>query len=153
MRPIAWPVRHGVPSSECAPDMRTPPRMPEPLEGPVRPQSRGIGRSGIVAVIALIAGFVLVPALAQATPAAPRPYTATAGGLATVARTLSRSTGLAGTAWLVDPRSRTVVVIADRTVRGARLDRLQAATRPYGNTVRVQRVAGTLGLRVSGGDP
>ena len=117
------------------------------------PQSRGIGRSGIAAVIALIAGFVFVPAVARATPAPPRTSTATAGGLATVVRTLSRSTGLAGTAWLVDQRSRTVVVVADRTVTGARLDRLQAATRTYGDTVRVQRVAGTLGLRVSGGDP
>lgn len=121
----------------------------------MRPTSRGIRRSGIAAVIAVIAAFLFVPAAAQAAPARTdaRANAAATARLRSVADTLSRSTGLTGTAWLVDRTARTVVVVADRTVTGARLGRLTAATRPYGSEVRVQRVAGTLGLRVSGGDP
>lgn len=139
--------------------MRTPPRMTKSLEGPVRPSSRGIRRRGIAALAALaaltltalIAAFLVVPAAAQAAPA--RTDDASAARLRSVADALSRSTGLTGTAWLVDPASHAVVVVADRTVTGARLDRLTAAIRPYGAAVRVERVPGTLGLRVSGGDP
>jgi len=104
----------------------------------VRPHIR---RRGIAAVAALVAGLLLAPATGATAQADPQ----------TAARTLSAQTRIPGTAWLVDPRSHTVVVIADRTVTGARLDRLQAAAASHG--VRVQRVAGTLGLRLSGGDP
>lgn len=115
----------------------------------MRPQSRGVRRSGIAAVIALVAAFLFVPPVAQAAPA--RTDAAAAARLRTLAAGLNRDTGLTGTAWLVDRHS--VVVVADRTVTGARLDRLTAAIRPYGAQVRVQRVAGTLAPRISGGDP
>jgi streptogrisin B len=125
-----------------------------PLEGPVTPQSRGIRRSGIAAVIAVIVAFLFVAAAAQAAAAAhARTDDASTARLRSVADALSRSTGVTGTAWLVDPKAHAVVVLADRTVTGARLDRLAAAIRPYGAAVRVQGVAGTLGLRLSGGDP
>jgi streptogrisin D len=120
----------------------------------VRPASRGIRRSGIAALIAMVTALLLVPATAQAAPARTNARTGAATArLQSVADTLSRSTGLTGTAWLVDRTARRVVVVADRTVTGARLDRLTAAVRPYGSEVRVQRVAGTLGVRFSGGDP
>jgi len=108
----------------------------------VRRRTRGLARSGVAAVAVLIGGLLTTsPATAQASQ--PDPLA--------VARTLSAQTRIPGTAWLVDPGSHTVVAIADRTVTGARLDRLNAAATAH--DVRVQRVAGTLGLRVSGGDP
>ncbi|MGH3378559.1 MAG: S1 family peptidase [Actinoallomurus sp.] len=95
-------------------------------------------------VAALVAGFLLVPSAAGATS------DATA---ARVVRALDRSARIPGTAWLADARSNRVTVIADSTVTGAKLQRLNAVTRPYGDAVRLQRVAGTLGVRLSGGDP
>ncbi|GAA4493603.1 hypothetical protein GCM10023191_031280 [Actinoallomurus oryzae] len=95
-------------------------------------------------MIALVAAALLVPAAARAD---------TASG-ETRARQVARALGaVPGTAWLLDPRADTVVVLADRTVTGARLDRVEAATRPYGDAVRLRRIDGVLGLRLSGGDP
>ncbi|MDN3352033.1 S1 family peptidase [Actinomadura sp. DC4] len=99
-----------------------------------------IRRRGIAA---LVASLLLTPATARATVAAADPQT--------VARTLSAQTAITGTVWLVDPRSHAVVAVADGTVTGARLGRLRAVAASHG--VRVERVAGTLGLRLSGGDP
>jgi streptogrisin B len=97
----------------------------------------------------MAAGLLLVPATARRAAGARTHGRATR----TLAQTLSRSAGLTGTAWLSDPGSDTVLVVADRTVTGARLDRLKAVTGPYGGTVRIRRLDGTLGLRLSGGDP
>jgi streptogrisin B len=97
---------------------------------------------GIVAVAALVTGFLLVPSAAQAT-----------SDTARVVRALNDSARIPGTAWLVDARSNRVTVIADSSVTGASLRRLQTATRPYGDAVVLQRVKGTLGVRLSGGDP
>ena len=108
----------------------------------MRAKSRGIGRRGIVAVVALVAGFLLVPSTAGAT-----------SDTAQVVRTLDRSARIPGTAWLVDARANRVTVVADSTVTGASLQRLKTATRPYGDAVVLQRVKGTLGVRLSGGDP
>lgn len=109
----------------------------------MRPRRRRIGR-GIGAAIALVAAVLLVPAAARAD--------AVSGE--TRARQMARALGaVAGTAWLFDPHSDTVVVLADRTVTGARLDRIEAATRPYGDAVQLRRIDGVLGLRLSGGDP
>ena len=112
----------------------------------MRAKSRGIGRRGIVAVVALVAGFLLVPSAAQATSDA-------RSDTAQVVRTLNGSARIPGTAWLVDARANRVTVIADSTVTGASLQRLKTATRPYGDAVVLQRVKGTLGVRLSGGDP
>jgi streptogrisin B len=95
-------------------------------------------------VAGLVAAALLVPAAARADIADGEARTRQ------VARTLGT---VPGTAWLFDSRSDTVVVLADRTVTGARLDRIEAATRLYGDTVRLRRIDGVLGLRLSGGDP
>ncbi|MGI5230211.1 S1 family peptidase [Actinoallomurus sp. CA-142502] len=109
----------------------------------MRPRRRRIGR-GIGAAVALVAAVLLVPSAARAD---------TASG-ETRARQVARTLGpVAGTASLLDPRSGTVVVLADRTVTGARLARVQAATRPFGDAVRLRRIDGVIGLRLSGGDP
>ncbi len=103
-------------------------------------------RRGFAALAALVAGFLLAPSTAgAAVPPVTRPATQP------VADGLSRATPTTGTVWLVDPRSHRVVVEADRTVTGAGLARLAAAVRPYGGVVR--RIPGTLGPRLSGGDP
>jgi hypothetical protein len=112
-------------------------------EDHVRPRRRRIGL-GIGAVLALVAAALLVPGAARADTGSG------ATRLQRVARTLG---AVPGTAYLLDPGSDTVVVLADRTVTGARLDRVEAAARPYGDDVRLRRVDGVLGLRLSGGDP
>jgi hypothetical protein len=83
--------------------------MRNPLEERVGPHIR---RRAIGAVAALVVGLLTAPATAHASAADP-PAVAQA-----VARALSAQTRIAGTAWLVDPRSHTVVAIADRTVTG-----------------------------------
>jgi len=92
-------------------------------------------------VIALLAAVLLVPATAQARSSGAERFQQ-------VARAL-RGLPVAGTAWSVEDGA--VVVLADRTVTGARLARIEAATRPYG--VRPRRIGGVLGVRLSGGDP
>jgi streptogrisin B len=106
----------------------------------VRPRRRGIGRR-IGAAIVLVAAVLPVTArAASATTGAER--------FAQVTRAL-RGFPVTGTAWSAE--NGTVVLLADRTVTGARLARIAAATRPFG--VRPRRVEGTLGPRLSGGDP
>ncbi len=63
-----------------------------------------------------------------------------------------RKLNLAGTAWATDPAGDRLVVTADRTVSGAALARLRAATAAYGDAVTVQRSAGTFSPFLSGGD-
>ncbi|MEU5613976.1 S1 family peptidase [Streptomyces sparsogenes] len=57
-----------------------------------------------------------------------------------------------GTAWSVDPRSDKVVVTADSTVKGARLDRLKEVAGGLGDKVEVRRSAGTYRTFIAGGD-
>ncbi|GLW65310.1 hypothetical protein Arub01_35540 [Actinomadura rubrobrunea] len=107
--------------------------------------------AGIAVLVALVAGFVSAPATAQAAPTAAR----TDGGearLQQVARVL-RSASVPGTAWYRVPGSDMVEVIADRTVTGVRLERIEAAIRSYSDVVRLRRVEGAIGVRLSGGDP
>lgn len=58
-----------------------------------------------------------------------------------------------GTSWLVDPVLDRIVVLADDTVSDATLGRVTADLRPLGDAVAVRRTGGTLGVRMSGGDP
>ncbi|MDX3231548.1 S1 family peptidase [Streptomyces sp. ME19-01-6] len=58
-----------------------------------------------------------------------------------------------GTSWSVDPRTDKVVVTADRTVEGARLDRLNEVADGLGDKVEVRRSAGTFRTFIAGGDP
>jgi streptogrisin B len=109
----------------------------------VRRRRRGIGR-GIGTVATLVAALLLAPAAARASRAEVT-LQRVAGALGGVPVT--------GTAWVADPRSATVTLLADRTVTGARLDRIATALRPYGDAVRLRRVDGTLNVRMSGGDP
>lgn len=64
-----------------------------------------------------------------------------------------RTADLAGTAWSVDPRTDTLQVSADSRVTPAQVAQLKKSTAAYGDAVKVTRVAGTFGTRLSGGDP
>ncbi|AGL17169.1 S1 family peptidase [Actinoplanes sp. N902-109] len=105
-------------------------------------------------------------AVVTVTDAADARSVRAAGGVARVVRHsltelrsvttgLDASARIPGTSWGVDPSTNQVSVEADSTVTGAKLDRLRAATARFGDTVRVDRVAGALtpatGTFTSGG--
>jgi len=65
---------------------------------------------------------------------------------------LDRSVAFAGTAWGVDAASNQVVVSVDRTITGSHLTAVRAAVQRLGATARLQTVAGSFHLDISGGD-
>ncbi|MFD7994075.1 S1 family peptidase [Streptomyces mexicanus] len=76
-----------------------------------------------------------------------------AADLRSAARTLRAEASVPGTSWAVDPRSNKVVVTADRTVTGARWDRLASTVRDLGpGTATLKRSAGTFRVFAAGGD-
>jgi streptogrisin D len=84
-----------------------------------------------------------------------------AGGVARLvtrsARALERAQsqvdlGITGTALYVDPASNQVVVGIDRTVGARQLARIRAAVAAAGGAARITPLAGTLSMRISGGD-
>ncbi|TXS57388.1 S1 family peptidase [Streptomyces sp. t39] len=75
------------------------------------------------------------------------------GELTSAARTLAARATIPGTAWAVDPRTNRLVVTADRTVRGERWDRLEAAVGTLGaGTADLRRSAGEFTPFLEGGD-
>jgi streptogrisin D len=86
---------------------------------------------------------------AGATPRVVRHSTAQLTGATTE---LDRTAKIPGTAWAVDPKTNQVVVEADSTVTGAKLDQLNAAVARLGDAVRLVNTPGTLGTTISGGD-
>src|SRR4051794_14225127 len=115
--------------------MRDRRRVRTPREACVRSRKRVVGR--LVAVVGLLTGALLSAPAALAEPVRPQ----------TVADALDHGARIAGTAWAVDPRSGRVLVLADDSVTGARLRRLRAVTRPFGDAVRVERVPGAISVR------
>jgi hypothetical protein len=100
-----------------------------------------------LASVALLGGVLLfTPAGAQAKPVA------TDAQLTAVAADLDASAAIVGTAWMIDPASHQLVVTADDTVTGAKLQALQAATARHPGKVRIERTTGELKLFISGGD-
>ncbi|WP_256107275.1 S1 family peptidase [Streptomyces sp. ODS05-4] len=76
-----------------------------------------------------------------------------ATALTAATRTLTAEARVPGTAWAVDPRTNRVVVTADRTVTGARWDRLESAVEGLGEDVaRIRRSAGAFRPFADGGD-
>ncbi|MBH1937874.1 alpha-lytic protease prodomain-containing protein [Streptomyces sp. AV19] len=88
----------------------------------------------------------------RAAGAEPRTVTRTAAQLASARRTLDAQARIPGTAWSVDPTAGKVVVRADSTVRGAKLDRLNKVIASLGDTVILRHTAGTLRPTIAGGD-
>ena len=67
------------------------------------------------------------------------------------ARTLSDTAAVPGTAWSIDPKTNKIVVIADKTVTGAKMATLSKATGGMGGLVSVKRSQGEF-KRYDGGD-
>jgi streptogrisin B len=65
---------------------------------------------------------------------------------------LDRSVPFAGTAWGVDTASRQVVVSVDSTVTGSRLAAVKAEVQRLDGAARLQTVAGTFHVDITGGD-
>ncbi|MEV6778797.1 S1 family peptidase [Streptomyces syringium] len=78
----------------------------------------------------------------KATGAVPRIVRNSTAALRGATRTLSDRASVPGTAWSIDPRTNKVVVTADRTVTGAKLDALTKVTDHMGHLVRVKRSSG-----------
>jgi streptogrisin D len=91
-------------------------------------------------------------AAVRAAGLTPRLVRHSAAQLSGITSTLGRSTAIVGTAWAVDPVKNTVQVTADSTVSRADLAKLASVTRPFGDAVAIERVAGRFSLRLSGGD-
>jgi len=72
--------------------------------------------------------------------------------LKSVTDSLDRTVAFPGTAWGVNPATNQVVVSIDRTVTGSRLAAVRSAVQRFGGAVRLERVAGTFHLDISGGD-
>jgi streptogrisin D len=72
--------------------------------------------------------------------------------LAAADSSLKGSLKTPGTAFAIDPVSNQVVVTADSTVTGAKLDAVKATVAKLGSAARLETVAGTLSTTISGGD-
>jgi streptogrisin D len=72
--------------------------------------------------------------------------------LAAVTSTLNRTAHVPGTAWAVDPATDQVVVSVDSSVTGAKLASVSAAATRFGDMTRIEHVAGTFHLDITGGD-
>ncbi|MFD9792794.1 S1 family peptidase [Streptomyces sp. NPDC059070] len=85
--------------------------------------------------------------------AVPRAVAHSAAQLRSAAHTLARTATIPGTAWAMDPRTNRIVVSADRTVRGAKLTRLEKAVGSLGaGMARINQSAGRFTPFSAGGD-
>ena len=103
------------------------------------------------AIVVAAVGLTSAAALA-ASPAGAHPRAGSDARLAAAMQSLDHSVAFAGTAWGVDAASSQVVVSVDRTVSGSHLAAVRAAVQGLGGTARLQTVAGTFHLDISGGD-
>ncbi|MEV3993194.1 S1 family peptidase [Streptomyces sp. NPDC049837] len=67
-------------------------------------------------------------------------------------QTLKSRATIPGTSWAVDPVSNKVVVTADRTVKGAALDKLTQVVKGLGSKAELKRSAGEFKPLIAGGD-
>jgi streptogrisin D len=87
-----------------------------------------------------------------AAGATPRFVARSRAALAAAGNTLAARLTTPGTAFAVDPVGNQIVVSADSTVTGARLAAVRAIVARLGDAARFERVPGTLGTTISGGD-
>ncbi|MET8677474.1 S1 family peptidase [Streptomyces sp. NPDC004647] len=76
----------------------------------------------------------------------------TLGELNSARKALADKATIPGTSWSVDPVSNKVVVTADRTVKGAKLAKLNTVADGLGKRVEVKRTAGEYKTFIAGGD-
>lgn len=73
--------------------------------------------------------------------------------LSSVKRAIDDGGGLvAGSSWSVDPKRNAVTVTTDRSVTGAKLDKVKAATKRFGDKVTMRKIAGAFRTKIAGGD-
>ena len=104
------------------------------------------------AIVVAAVGLTSAAALAASPAGANSDSPGSDARLAAAMQSLDRSVAFSGTAWGVDAGSSQVVVSVDRTVAGSRLAAVRAAVQRLGGTARLQAVAGTFHLDISGGD-
>ncbi|WP_053694687.1 S1 family peptidase [Streptomyces sp. NRRL F-5755] len=100
--------------------------------------------SGLVAI-----GAMTLPTAHAGEPAPPATFSASQ--LAAVSDAV-RSADVAGTAWVVDPKTHQVVVQADSRVTDAQLDRIKQRAGAGAGALKVERVPGVMRKLISGGD-
>ncbi|MET9645382.1 S1 family peptidase [Streptomyces syringium] len=104
--------------------------------------------------LALLAAATLTPYSADASAAQSDTRVARLDGpqLAAAMTTLDSSEQIPGTAWVSDPKTNKVVVTADPTVTGEKLDRLNTVIKPLGEVVELKRTDTEFKLFIRGGD-
>jgi streptogrisin D len=88
----------------------------------------------------------------RATGASARIVTRSGATLQAATDQLRRSASIAGTSWAVDPVTDQVVVTADSTVTGAKLNKLKATVATLGSAARLESTPGALRPLIAGGD-
>ncbi|WP_184957239.1 S1 family peptidase [Paractinoplanes abujensis] len=88
----------------------------------------------------------------KAAGATPRFVTRTGAQLAAADNALKSSLKTPGTAFAIDPVSNQVVVEVDSSVTGASLAAVEATVAKLGDSARIEKTAGTLSTKISGGD-
>ncbi|MFH8558115.1 S1 family peptidase [Streptomyces celluloflavus] len=114
-------------------------------------------RSGVtrrIRLLAVASGLVALGAVAIPTANAqdPSPTKTFSAAQLSAADSAVRAADVPGTAWVVDQKSHTLVVTADRTVSQEQITKIEQAAGGNAGAVQIQRTAGTLRTLISGGD-
>ncbi|AGL19887.1 S1 family peptidase [Actinoplanes sp. N902-109] len=88
----------------------------------------------------------------KASGATPRYVTRSGAELAAADSTLKSTLKTPGTSFGVDPVTNQILVTADSTVTGTKLDAVKAIVAKLGDKARLEQTPGTLSTRISGGD-
>jgi streptogrisin D len=91
-------------------------------------------------------------ATVKASGATPRYVTRTGAELAAADTTLKSSLKTPGTSFGLDPVTNQILVTADSSVTGAKLDAVKATVAKLGDKARLEQTPGTLSTKISGGD-
>ncbi|MEU8763764.1 S1 family peptidase [Streptomyces sp. NPDC048659] len=110
--------------------------------------TRTVRMLAVATGLAAAAAFA-VPAATAAPTGVPGPFSATQ---LTAAGDAVLAADVAGTAWRVDPATKTVVVTADSTVSAADIARIKRQAGSNAGALRVERTAGKFSKLISGGD-
>jgi streptogrisin B len=112
------------------------------------PLSATARRSRIVAVAA---GLVAVAAIAVPSAQANSTTTFSANQLSAASDAVLGA-DIAGTAWNIDPATKTLVVTADSTVSQAEIKQIKKSVGANAGALRIERTSGTFSKLLSGGD-
>jgi streptogrisin D len=137
-----------VPGAQAAPDIA---HLASTLSASLGDRSAGSYLDGKGELVVAVTDEASAQAV-RAAGAEPRFVARSAATLRSGVAELTRSATIPGTSWAIDPVGNRVVVSADSTVTGAKLDRLNAVVAGLGDTARLQRVGGEYRSAIAGGD-